>query len=182
MNHHMTCKHSKTSIFVDDVIKSATISLITMKKNTRQTHPKSSTTIANIPDGYTIGTGPDGQQYLVPQFMVPDLDQAFTSYCSKTELDVSNSQAGVSKRVPSAIWSLTSCDGPLCQHSIGLVISIQIRSACEFNRRCILICHFAKNNLQCSQSQERGFVELGEVLLAFPPDPVSICIAAIMQV
>ena len=138
MNHHMTCKHSKTSIFVYDVIKSATISLITMKKNTRQTHPKSSTAIANIPDGYTIGTGPDGQQYLVPQFMVPDLDQAFASYRSKTVLDVSNSPAGVSKNVYRTLFAMPSPesrDRLLCQrfdwayyrHAIS--IGLQVQSA-----------------------------------------------------
>ena len=145
MNHHMTCKHSKTSIFVDDVIKSATISLITMKKNTRQTHPKSSTTIANIPDGYTIGTGPDGQQYLVPQFMVPDLDQAFASYRSKTVLDVSNSPAGVSRAF---IERYLQCHrqhsviGFYVSLSIGLMIGMQVRSACESNRRCVLDFQF----------------------------------------
>jgi len=68
-----------------------------MKKNTRQTQPNSSTTIPNIPDGYTTATGPDGQKYLIPQFMVPALGQVFASYNNKIELDVPNSQGGVSE-------------------------------------------------------------------------------------
>lgn len=57
---------------------------------------QSSTTISDIPDGFTIGTGPDGQQYLVPQYMVPALDQAFVSYRTKAELRVEKQPAGVS--------------------------------------------------------------------------------------
>ncbi|KAF8954483.1 hypothetical protein BDZ97DRAFT_1864963, partial [Flammula alnicola] len=52
------------------------------------------TTISNIPDGFTIGTGPDGQQYLVPQYMVLALDHAFASYQSKADLGVSNAPRG----------------------------------------------------------------------------------------
>jgi len=74
-----------------------------MKKNTRQAQPNSSTTITEIPDGYTIATGPDGQRYLVPQFMVPALGQAFASYRTKIELDVPNECGGVSECIPSYI-------------------------------------------------------------------------------
>jgi len=74
-----------------------------MKKNTRQPQPKSPITIANIPDGYTTGTGPDGQQYLVPQFLVPALGQAFASYHNKIELDVSNEGGGVSEHLSTSI-------------------------------------------------------------------------------
>lgn len=62
-------------------------------KNTQQSP---STTITPIPDSFTIGTGPDGQQYLVPQFMVPALDQAFAAYQTKLELGVTMEQGGVS--------------------------------------------------------------------------------------
>ena len=64
--------------------------------NTQQTQPSTSTTITPIPDGFTIGTGPDGKKYLVPQFMVPALDQAFAAYQTKLELGVSKEQGGVS--------------------------------------------------------------------------------------
>ena len=49
---------------------------------------KSSTTISDIPDGFTTRIGPNGQHYLVPQYMVPALDQAFASYRKKAELHV----------------------------------------------------------------------------------------------
>lgn len=62
-------------------------------QNTKQNQP--STTIAEIPDGFTIGTGPDGRRYLVPQFMVPALDQAFAAYQKKLELGVLKEQGGV---------------------------------------------------------------------------------------
>ena len=57
---------------------------------------KSSTMISDIPDGFTTRIGPDGQHYLVPQYMVPALDQAFVSYQKKAELRVENQPAGVS--------------------------------------------------------------------------------------
>lgn len=37
------------------------------------------------PLGYTRGTAPDGQLYIVPTFMVPDLDQAFAAYRRTTQ-------------------------------------------------------------------------------------------------
>ena len=68
----------------------SSIIMKTIRKN------KSSTTISDIPDGFTTGIGPDGQHYLVPQYMVPAMDQAFESYQKKAELHVDNQPAGVS--------------------------------------------------------------------------------------
>ena len=68
----------------------SSIIMKTIRKN------KSSTTISDIPDGFTTGIGPDGQHYLVPQYMVPAMDQAFESYQKKAELRVDNQPAGVS--------------------------------------------------------------------------------------
>ena len=68
--------------------------LIARMQSTQQSKP--STTITTIPDGFMISTVPNGQQYLVPQFMVPALDQAFVAYQHKWDLDVSNVQGGVS--------------------------------------------------------------------------------------
>ena len=69
------------------------------------TSPEQSTTISKIPHGFTISTAPDGQQYLVPQFMVPTLDQAFLSYQTKLDLAVSQAQSGVSDVSSSTIDS-----------------------------------------------------------------------------
>jgi len=136
---------------------------ITMKKNTRQAQPNSSTTIAEIPDGYTIATGPNGQQYLVPQFMVPALGQAFASYQSKIELDVPNEHGGVSECIPSSI------NGNRHFSWIG----ISVGSASTLDRHANCIGHFLTSNLQSSQCQDKGFVQLSEGMLFFPPDPVS---------
>ena len=67
-----------------------------MKKQIQQTQLKPTTKIQNIPDGFTVGISPDGKQYLVPQYMVPALDQAFASYRSKEDLGVVNAPGGVS--------------------------------------------------------------------------------------
>ena len=68
----------------------SSIIMKTIRKN------KSSTMISDIPDGFTTRSGPDGQHYLVPQYMVPAMDQAFESYRKKAELHVDNQPAGVS--------------------------------------------------------------------------------------
>ncbi|KAF8182688.1 hypothetical protein BJ912DRAFT_928437 [Pholiota molesta] len=51
-----------------------------------------SVTPSDVPDGYTIGIGPNGQHYIVPQFMVTALDNAFESYRVKSDLKVANFQ------------------------------------------------------------------------------------------
>lgn len=84
---------------------------ITMKTHT-QPGQSSSTTICDIPDGFTTRTGPDGQRYLVPVFMVPALDQAFALYRTKAELGVCNAPAGVSLRffILNRRWRLTGSE------------------------------------------------------------------------
>jgi len=68
-----------------------------MKGNTQKSQRQSSTKISDIPEGFTTGIGPDGQHYLVPEYMVPALDQAFVSYRKKTELGACNAPAAVSE-------------------------------------------------------------------------------------
>ena len=68
----------------------SSIIMKTIRKN------KSLTTISDIPDGFTTGIRPDSQHYLVPQYMVPAMDQAFESYQKKAELRVDNQPAEVS--------------------------------------------------------------------------------------
>lgn len=55
------------------------------------------TSLSAIPPGFTIGTAPDGQQYLVPSHMVPALDQAFASYQAKINIGVPAALGGVSE-------------------------------------------------------------------------------------
>lgn len=119
-------------------------------QNTQQSRP--STTITTIPDGFVIGTAPNGQQYLVPQFMVPALDQAFAAYHKKLELGVPNEQGGVSVLFNRG------------QYWIG----IGTQSALDQQ-----VTHHL---FQSSQSQETPFLELGEGMVLFPPDPV--CVAS----
>jgi hypothetical protein len=58
-----------------------------------------SVTPSDVPDGYTIGIGPNGQHYIVPQFMVTALDNAFESYRVKSDLKVANFQGEVSSSI-----------------------------------------------------------------------------------
>lgn len=49
-----------------------------------------------VPDGFTTGTAPDNKKFLIPQYMVPALDQAFAAYRSKVDMSILNLQPGVS--------------------------------------------------------------------------------------
>jgi hypothetical protein len=49
-----------------------------------------------IPEGYVRVTGPDGDNYVVPEFMVPALHQTCESYKKKRDLDAFNAAGSVS--------------------------------------------------------------------------------------
>jgi len=93
-----------------------------MKTNVQQS--QSSTRISDIPDGFTTRTGPDGQHYLVPQYMVPALDQAFVTYRTKADLGVRNAPAGVSKNFITNGSSRMSV--PTAQSATAVIVSKSI--------------------------------------------------------
>jgi hypothetical protein len=49
-----------------------------------------------IPDGYVTIAGPDGQQYVVPRFLVPSTHEAFRSYQQRVDLNANGASGGVS--------------------------------------------------------------------------------------
>jgi hypothetical protein len=49
-----------------------------------------------IPEGYVVVTGPDDNQYVVPDFMVPALHQMFDGYRKKLDLDAFRQAGSVS--------------------------------------------------------------------------------------
>jgi hypothetical protein len=49
-----------------------------------------------IPDGYVTAAGPDGNQYLVPDFMVQSLHQTLEAHRMKVDLGVDNAAGSVS--------------------------------------------------------------------------------------
>jgi len=57
------------------------------------------TRMDGIPDGYISISSEDGQQYLVPHFMIPATNQAFKAYQKKLEFDVYNADGGVSQSI-----------------------------------------------------------------------------------
>jgi hypothetical protein len=68
-----------------------------MSENAQGTQPEQSTIIQPTPEGFTLHLGPDDRWYLVPQFMVPSLNQAFASYHHKVHLGVVNEDPWVSE-------------------------------------------------------------------------------------
>jgi hypothetical protein len=66
-------------------------------------------TLTPVPDGFTTGVGSNNQQYLVPQYMVPALDQAFSAYQSKADLGVLNARPRVSVFTCGAVGPTQYC-------------------------------------------------------------------------
>lgn len=62
--------------------------------------------MSSVPDGFTMGMGPDDQPYLVPQYLVPALDQEFDAYNSKVKWDVLEAQPGVSESNSDAVGTM----------------------------------------------------------------------------
>ena len=56
-------------------------------------------TLTEIPEGFTVRVGPGDKEYLVPQYMIPALDQAFAAYHHKTDLNVLNAEPEV-RQIP----------------------------------------------------------------------------------
>ena len=50
----------------------------------------------SIPDGFVQTVGPDGEEQIVLEYLIPATNQAFDRYCKHSELDVRNESGGVS--------------------------------------------------------------------------------------
>lgn len=59
-------------------------------------------TLTDIPEGFTVRVGPGDKEYLVPQYMIPALDQAFAAYHHKTDLNVLHTQPEV-RQIPYSV-------------------------------------------------------------------------------
>ena len=62
--------------------------------NVPRQEPNITSTLA-IPDGFVRWTGPDGEHYIIPEFLIPARDQAFAGYHKHIEMDICNQQGGV---------------------------------------------------------------------------------------
>ena len=67
-------------------------SIRNMPKNNEEPQPS---TLTEVPEGFAVRVGPGGKKYLVPQYMIPALDQAFAAYHHKGELNVLSAQPEV---------------------------------------------------------------------------------------
>ena len=57
---------------------------------------QTSTSLKEIPEGYVLVSGPDKEDFLVPDFMVPALHQVFDGYRKKKVLDAIKGAGNVS--------------------------------------------------------------------------------------
>ena len=62
-------------------------------------------TLTEIPEGFTVCVGPGGKEYLVLQYMIPALDQAFAAYHHKADLNVLHAELEV-HQIPDSILAL----------------------------------------------------------------------------
>ena len=69
-----------------------TSSIRNMPQNIKE--PQAST-LMEIPEGFTVRVGPRDKEYLVPQYMIPALDQAFVAYHHKADLNVLHAELEV---------------------------------------------------------------------------------------
>ena len=70
-----------------------------------------------IPDGFVIVMGPDEKRYILPDFMLPDLDQSFNARKRAKELQA-NSAAGTVSAGCNAIRHLFHTYWPLQERSL----------------------------------------------------------------
>lgn len=57
--------------------------------------PKVTPPLSNLPPGYSVGQGPDGVQYIVPNHLLPATDLALRSEHQKSLLNVHLAPGGV---------------------------------------------------------------------------------------
>lgn len=48
-----------------------------------------------IPEGFVLTISPDGQHWIMPEYLVPPTDQAFAGYRKQIEFNVTKEQGGV---------------------------------------------------------------------------------------
>jgi hypothetical protein len=58
------------------------------KKNrdTKKDQDKEFGTLTAVPDGFTMRSGPNDREFVVPQYLIPALDHAFASFRKKADL------------------------------------------------------------------------------------------------
>lgn len=62
-----------------------------MSKNNQDTKKKQDKefgTLTAVPDGFTTRLGPNGEECVVPQYLIPALDHAFVAFRKKADLEV----------------------------------------------------------------------------------------------
>ena len=68
------------------------------KKNqdTKKKQDKEFGTLTAVPDGFTMRLGPNGEECVVPQYLIPALDHAFIAFHKKADLEVLKAKPQVS--------------------------------------------------------------------------------------
>ena len=90
-----------TSQSIIDNLSTLYLSTCPFPPSMSQPHQTNQATFINtIPSGFTIGTAPNGNQYLVPSHMVPALDRAFASYQTKIDIGIPSAVGGMNPDCP----------------------------------------------------------------------------------
>jgi len=65
-------------------------------QNTKKNQDQEFGTLTAVPDGFTTRLGPNDKEFVVPQYLIPALDQAFVSFRKKVDLEVLKAKPQVS--------------------------------------------------------------------------------------
>jgi hypothetical protein len=66
-----------------------------MSKKNQSPQDKQFGTLTAVPDGFTTRLGPNNQEFVVPQYLLPALDHAFISFRKKGDLEALNAKPEV---------------------------------------------------------------------------------------
>lgn len=69
------------------------------KQDAKKKQEKEYGTISDVPEGMTTRRGLNGQEVLVPQYMLPGMDHAFAAFRQKTDLGVTKAKPEVSPSI-----------------------------------------------------------------------------------
>jgi len=65
-------------------------------QNTKKNQDQEFGTLTAVPDGFTTRLGPNDKEFVVPQYLIPALDQAFVTFRKKVDLEVLKAKPQVS--------------------------------------------------------------------------------------
>jgi len=104
INHHVTLHIKPNNPYLDQdrwlrCSFSYHSTMSHKKQDAKKKQEKEYGTISDVPEGMTTRRGLNGQEVLVPQYMLPGMDHAFAAFRQKTDLGVTKAKPEVSPSI-----------------------------------------------------------------------------------